>query len=88
MPDAMDGWTCAAGCASRSAARADMLPRVMCDRPRCTHCRRAGGRHVFDLMSISRCAALSRHLFRNHYTDCPVLARVAGSITILTGIDR
>ena len=56
-PDAMDAWRVLQRCASRSTAGADRLPRPVRDRVRCLCCSRAGGRRVFDLVSICRCAA-------------------------------
>ena len=56
-PDAMDAWRVLQRCASRSAAGADRLPRPVRDSVRCLCCNRAGGRRVFDLVSICRCVA-------------------------------
>eukprot|EP00966_Prymnesium_polylepis_P249891 5776836-Prymnesium_polylepis.1 len=78
MPDATDGWTCAAGCASRSAARPHRLPRV---EGRQSTIRR-------DDQQQQVCRATSRRLCHNYCTDRPLLARAAGSSTIPTGIER
>ena len=89
MPDAMDGWRCAAEvclllCSpGRRVSTAWARPYAMTalQEGRRSTCRRHGVH-----LKVRR--ATSRRLHCCHRTDHPVLARAAGSSTVPTGIDR